>query len=683
MDKKMLRQIPQPETKPEYIEMARSLQAKDRWLLQVNEMDGILQVIAWDADKLRNGKGAEARYRFFIGNDDYITQDLSVKKTKWLTGKASNILHLGYWNNGWAGTTFVNTQSRELFEKRFPPKRRDWWSEKVEPSPLLTLEEWQNTILQRRLNERYDRELAHTNQMMQLVPDLPEDFETWIHDYGMRTHRYLVYDGNSHKRIREAFCTECGQHMEIDSKKIRLRMNEWGECPCCSSPVVMKTIKRWHDHETGRCDITIVQKLDDGRLLFRCFMVFYDFHKKTFPLLSITKKQSYYEIYRVFIDGRMWESFEHAEYKTSRKTCWCPDTGKNNIEKFIIRRDGLRELLAGTPYQYSGIEVLQEKEEFKSIEPFRYLRAYEKCPELEMVVKAGLTRLAHEIMHDVLYWHYKGIPKELKTLSKQHLRMLRNMNGGKSMIDLLHKIELGKIQIRERDLEEFVNCFGPSERTLHDFIIHEVPVRKFTRYVMKQTGRRKKDISSRADFMHDWKDYWGWCEELGYDMHDEYVMMPPHFRTAHDRVLKELEARRDENMRQAMEEVNRLFEEQMQSMHKEITEDPIKLKSRKYMLVLPSSADDLKREGQTLHHCVATYADRVAKKQTMILFVRKVDAPEEPFFTMEWRDNRVIQCRGSHNCDMPGDVKAFVSAFEKQMQKAREEKPPRLKVRAG
>ena len=117
--------------------------------------------------------------------------------------------------------------------------------------------------------------------------------------------------------------------------------------------------------------------------------------------------------------------------------------------------------------------------------------------------------------------------------------------------------------------------------------------------------------------------------------------------------------------------------------HKEILEDPIKLKSRKYMLVLPSSADDLKREGQTLHHCVATYADRVAKKQTMILFVRKVEAPQEPFFTMEWRDNRVIQCRGSHNCDMPGDVKAFVSAFEKQMQKAREQKPPRLKVRAG
>ena len=637
---------------------------------------------AWDAAELRKGGDTQAKFRFFLWDDDYITQDLRVKKTKWLTGKVSSTLSIGYWNNKWSGTIFVDTQSRELFERRFPPMARSWWGT-TEKNPFVTIDDWQDKILERRLRDRHERELAHTNMMMELVPDLPEDFETWIHDYGMRTHRYLVYDGNSHKRIREAFCTECGQHMEIDSKKIRLRMNEWGECPCCSSPVVMKTIKRWHDHETGRRDITIVQKLDDGRLLFRCFMVFYDFHKNTFPLLSITKKQSYYEIYRVFVDGCHWESFEYAEYKQSRKERWCPDTGKNNIEKFIIRRDGLRELLAGTPYQYSGIEVLQEKEEFKSIEPFRYLRAYEKCPELEMVVKAGLTRLAHEVMHDIMYWHYKGIPKELKTLSKQHLRMLRNMNGGKSMIDLLHKIELGKIQIRERDLEEFVNCFGPSERTLQDFIIHEVPVRKFTRYVMKQTGRRKKDISSRADFMHDWKDYWGWCEELGYDMHDEYVMMPPHFRTAHDRVLKELEARRDENMRQAMEEVNRLFEEQMHSMHKEIAEDPIKLKSRKYMLVLPSSADDLKREGQTLHHCVATYADRVAKKQTMILFVRKVDAPEEPFFTMEWRDNRVIQCRGSHNCDMPGDVKAFVSAFEKQMQKAREEKPPRLKVRAG
>ena len=50
--------------------------------------------------------------------------------------------------------------------------------------------------------------------LMELVPDVPEGFDEWIHDCAMREHRYLVYDGNSKIRIREAFCTECGSHMK-------------------------------------------------------------------------------------------------------------------------------------------------------------------------------------------------------------------------------------------------------------------------------------------------------------------------------------------------------------------------------------------------------------------------------------------------------------------------------------
>jgi hypothetical protein len=85
------------------------------------------------------------------------------------------------------------------------------------------------------------------------------------------------------------------------------------------------------------------------------------------------------------------------------------------------------------------------------------------------------------------------------------------------------------------------------------------------------------------------------------------------------------------------------------------------------MIVVPKDASEIDLEGKTLHHCVATYIGRVAKGQTMILFVRKTEEPTVPYFTMEWRDHKVIQCRGSHNCDMPSDVKSFVKAFEKKM----------------
>ena len=663
MDKKMLRQIPRPETKPEYIELARNTETS-MWLLHVTETDEIMRVTAWDGPELRTGVNVKAKYRFFLGEDDYITQDLRVEKTKWLTGKVSSTLSIGYWNNKWAGTIFVDTQSRELFERRFPPKAKPWCG-KIEKNPFVTIDEWQDRILEKRLSERHERELAHTNHMMGLVPDLPEDFETWIHDYGMRSRRYLIYDGNSRIRIRQAFCTECGQYMEIDSRKVRLRMNEWGECPYCGSPVVMKTIKRWHDAEIATNHVAIVQKIEDGRLLFRGFSVSYSFHKQEFPLLLISKSQEIYEKYRVFMDGCRWEKYEFAEYKQSHKERWCPDTGKNNVYDYIIRRDGLKDLLAGTPYQYSGLEVLQEKEEFKEIQVFHYLRAYEKHPELEMIVKAGLSRIATESIEKILYWHENNVTSSLKLLTKPHLKMLRELNGGYSMVNLLREIECCHQEISITDLKEFIKAFGTANTVLRAILTNDMSIRKFSRYAMKQAGRWKKDETSRANFFHDWMDYTSWCAELGYDMKDQYVLMPPDFRKAHDRVHKELQDHRDAELKKAMESLDLLIREQMASMTES---DPMHMATKKYMIRLPGSLEELNEEGKTLHHCVATYANKVAEGKTTILFVRRVEAPEVPFFTLEWRDNKVIQCRGSHNCAMPNDVKAFVTAFERKMR---------------
>ena len=91
------------------------------------------------------------------------------------------------------------------------------------------------------------------------------------------------------------------------------------------------------------------------------------------------------------------------------------------------------------------------------------------------------------------------------------------------------------------------------------------------------------------------------------------------------------------------------------------------------ILRVPRDTQEIKNEGAALHHCVGTYVDRVAKGQTHIFFVRRVEEPDTPYFTMEYNNGRVIQCRGNHNCGMPASVKAFVAAFEKLM-KEREEK---------
>lgn len=68
-----------------------------------------------------------------------------------------------------------------------------------------------------------------------------------------------------------------------------------------------------------------------------------------------------------------------------------------------------------------------------------------------------------------------------------------------------------------------------------------------------------------------------------------------------------------------------------------------------FFVTLPKDVDDLVREGRTLHHCVASYVERVAEGKTTILFLRQKSDPNTPYVTMEWRDDHLAQAKGNHN----------------------------------
>ena len=151
--------------------------------------------------------------------------------------------------------------------------------------------------------------------------------------------------------------------------------------------------------------------------------------------------------------------------------------------------------------------------------------------------------------------------------------------------------------------------------------------------------------------------------------------MPKNFKKGHDRTYQEYQAQRDriaaeERKRQEREAARRMDQvrKDMEDIFKKNAEvDAFAITGKGLMLIVPRAADEIKGEGETLHHCVGNYVERVANGETMILFVRKTEAPEEPYYTMEWNGNEVVQCRGFKNCDMTPEVRAFAQVFEKKM----------------
>lgn len=73
-----------------------------------------------------------------------------------------------------------------------------------------------------------------------------------------------------------------------------------------------------------------------------------------------------------------------------------------------------------------------------------------------------------------------------------------------------------------------------------------------------------------------------------------------------------------------------------------------------YGIYVPQTCNDLVVEGRTLHHCVGSYQRRFAKGETTILFIRRLEEPSKPLYTLEWdlKKQKILQLRGNSNSNV-------------------------------
>lgn len=90
------------------------------------------------------------------------------------------------------------------------------------------------------------------------------------------------------------------------------------------------------------------------------------------------------------------------------------------------------------------------------------------------------------------------------------------------------------------------------------------------------------------------------------------------------------------------------------------------------MVIPPHSSKELIDEGTALRHCVGRYVKRVAQRECVILFVRKVAEPDKSLCTVEVRDGRVVQTRGFDNEDPPAQITAFIEQWKQRVLYAAE-----------
>lgn len=405
-----------------------------------------------------------------------------------------------------------------------------------------------------------------------------------------------------------------------------------------------------------------------------------------------------------FGEKLMKERYEWGVYHQKGNSRWIPDEGNIACMECILYPGNLPEAWEHTPMKYSALEILAQNIPTTA---FRYEDAidiYLKFPKLEWFCKMGLNQLTKDVVRGYNYSgnmtgkvNYKADTiYEILGLNKVNTRTLQAIDGNHYELRLLQVAQQLDIQMKPEQLKEFYETFECNTDLLKEKN-RKVSFHKLCRYIDRESERypigeknacmwgysynRYKErtdprIERKQNMAHDWLEYIGWCRELKYDLDNKFIYMPNNFKRVHDRVAEEYKVlqdkkaaaekkRREKQAAKRMEQTKKAMEE---IFSKNDGVDAFQIKGKGLILVVPQSGDEIRKEGEALHHCVGGYVERVAKGETNIFFVRKADHPEQSYFTMEWKNNKVVQCRGKRNCGMPPDVKAFVQVFEKKMQ---------------
>ena len=99
-----------------------------------------------------------------------------------------------------------------------------------------------------------------------------------------------------------------------------------------------------------------------------------------------------------------------------------------------------------------------------------------------------------------------------------------------------------------------------------------------------------------------------------------------------NRILEELKREKE---REKEEKIRKIQQEKQ--LHTEI-KAKYEYADADYMVVVPSGILDIITEGRALHHCVGSsdrYWDRIERRESFVMFLRKTDDPFHAYYTLE------------------------------------------------
>ena len=512
-----------------------------------------------------------------------------------------------------------------------------------------------------KLAEKY----ALVEERMRGIEPIPLDFPKYIED---NIKHHLFYS----RKDGMCYCSKCKKEVPWQP----LNHKEPAICPKCGTQAIAKSVG-YSRKEKEINWFTLVQHFEDG-LVVRHFRTLVDWQDYKNPILE-TEEEWRNVITPSKFDSYMW----WWRYGESVKA-WIPEK-KRGMGCYAYEGEmyhpytakcytDLNEVIKGTWFQYSCLpEFLQL---FSKVKPngdidcygIEYtLNSYRAFPQIEMLYKVGFYNLLSSLTrNEWLYcsntFTYRGGRATLHNgrdictvLGITHAQYKLILKKDGPTPDELAVLQANKNIANDDDFKfaTIMYKFDHSPKFVKDLAARR-PLKKFAAYF------KKYNIN-----LDEYRDHLRWLSEGNYPDED-YYLFPRDFRSAHERLANEV----IESQTAAANEERALQTIAMKRLAEEKSKiNAFTMHYNGMFLMIADSPGALIMEGKILHHCVGGYVDRVAKGETTILFVRKESHPDTPFYTMEYKNGRVRQLYGRHDCPATPEVQAFSDEFMRRITK--------------
>lgn len=296
-----------------------------------------------------------------------------------------------------------------------------------------------------------------------------------------------------------------------------------------------------------------------------------------------------------------------------------------------------------------NMEYLNKYPEYKyaawdncGMEIISYLKLYEKYPQVEYLVKAGLQcietskPILRKIATDKQFC--KWLMRNKERLQTKHYYkdvIMRAYTSGKDL-DILQKEKKFKLKLAHDDV--YKTMVKPLDKD---------EVAKLNKYLYSHDI----NVSSYRDYIYA-------CKQLELDVSEEKNKYPQDFKFWHDVRIREYELKLIELDEQKNKEFYKCFAE--------VANRYIQLEKqdKEYAIIIAKSPKELKLEGQALDHCVGRmgYDKKVVDGNSLIFFVRDIRTIDTPLVTVEYspKQHKVLQCYGYRDTKPEQKILDFV-----------------------